>query len=184
VLIRDCLHSAPLLDESGITICHPQAVQAYLEVKSNLTAATLEGSLTLIRKTQHLIGHSNDASAVWRGICFTGEKDKRSDASLIETIAEKVAQSCDQMDPGSDQHAGLLPMCILCVDRFVLFIGPNQGVGARCRLRYFPTGRLSFAIAISDMLSHIYSRAGIRSFQPLDESVERVVHVSPTIREV
>lgn len=183
VLVRDCLQSAPFLDESGITICHPKAVLAYIEVKSDITAATLESSLQMIYETQALVETSNDAAGVWRGICFTADSADRTDDSLLKTIGDKVSDVCDLDRAKSGQCINYLPICIICLEKFVLFIGPSSA-GGRCRLRYFPTRRLSFSVGLTDMLSHVYSRAGVKSYQPLDEGVEQAVQVSPLIREV
>jgi hypothetical protein len=183
VLIRDCLHSAPLLDESGITICHPQSLMAFFEVKSNFTATTLEEALALVAETQEIISGSNEPSAVWRAIVFTGEYAERTDDSILGTLTEKIGALCDALTCANGQHVHYLPTCIFCVDRFIAFLGASQN-GGRCKLRYFSTGRLSFATGITDMLSHVYSRAGVQSFQPLDESVEQAVRVPPTMCEL
>lgn len=183
VLIRDCQHSVPFLDESGITICHPQAVRAYLEVKSELNAATLEAALSLVADTQDLVCSSTDEAYIWRGICFTSESSQRTDESLLKTLHEKLSSAIACEDPTSSRPLNRLPTCIFCLDRFVAFSRPDPR-SQRCRLRYFPTRHLSFAVAIADMLSHIYSRTGIRSFQPLDDGIEQVVDVAPTIIEL
>lgn len=183
VLIRDCLHSAPLFDESGITICHPQSISAYIEVKSDFRADSLENALKLVSDTQKLVCASADAPNVWRGICFTGESSGRSDESLFETLVGKLTETCDSLTVAAAASVDYLPICILCLNRFCAFIGRGQG-NSRCRLRYFATERLSFAVGMADMLSHVYARAGVLASQPLDESVERAVRVVPMSKEI
>lgn len=183
VLVRDCMHSPPLLEESGITICHPQAARAYVEVKSVLRADSLSAALALIAESQQLISASAEPSHVWRGICFADAEDGRTNESLLQTLLTKLKETCDAITAPAGRHADYLPVCIICVDRFCAFIGSAKN-GARCRVRFFPLGRLSFAVGFADMLSHVYAHSGIRATQPLDQSVEQVVEVTPSVTEV
>lgn len=183
VLLRDCLHSAPLFDESGITICHPESAIGYIEAKSTIGANSFGAALELISNTQRLISTCANPRKVWRGVYFAHAESDRTDESLFEMLVGKIVQVCDSIGHDPNECSVNLPNCIVCLDRFCAFIDAGRA-GGRSRLRYFALKDLSFAVGMADLLSHVYERASVRGIQPLDEGVERVVTVTPLVKEV
>jgi hypothetical protein len=181
VFVRDTSRNAPLLNECGLSICHPRSVLAYWEVKSDFKASSLAAALQLILNTQGLIERSRDCMQVWRAVCFTAMSEQRSDQSILETITVQLAQTCDRVAVGKDCWP-FLPTCITCLDSFCAFVTRPEG-GGRGRVKYFPVGRLGFATAMADMLAHVYAQTGLAQFQPLEEAVAQIVSVTPMINE-
>jgi len=182
VFVRDAAHSTPLLDESGITICHPLSVLAYCEVKSNFAAGSLASALQLIATTQKLICKSVDDARVWRAVCFMGCSESRTNQSYLDTISAQLAQACDSLGNRGENCCRYLPTAIMCLERFCAFIGPGSQ-GTRGRVRFFAAEQLSFAVGLADMLAHIYAHSGMHKFNPLDEAIEQIVRLSPDVRE-
>jgi hypothetical protein len=79
LFVRDTSRTAPLLNESGLSICHPRAVLAYWEVKSDFRSNSLADALQLVANTQGLVERSREPAEVWRASCFVGMSEQRTD---------------------------------------------------------------------------------------------------------
>jgi hypothetical protein len=181
VLIRDCQDSCAFFDEGGVAICDARAALAYWQVKSAFAASSLSDALEHVSKVQSVLVLQGHDSQVWRGVCFMQCGDSLTDESILTTVQGQIRKvRAARSERVSGHFATYLPTCVLALPRFALFIDKG-GADGGCRLRYFPTGALSFAVGIADMLSHVYSKYSQRRFQPLDQVLEGLLDVKPTI---
>jgi hypothetical protein len=184
VLIRNCQNSSAFFDEGGVTICDVRSALAYWQVKSAFAASSLSDALTHVMKVQRVLQVQGHEAQVWRGVCFMQCASTLTDESILMTIQGQLRKL---HAPNSSSSKTLctadLPTCVLALPRFALFID-RGGADGGCRLRYFPTRELSFAVGIADMLSHVYSSYSDRRLQPLDQVLEGLLDVNPTILSV
>jgi hypothetical protein len=182
VFIRDTAHSAPFFRESGITICAPESILAYYEIKSTFSSGALSEALELIHATQTLCVKEEDHHPVWRAICFFDGPVERTPESYLKTIREQVTMACDARKESSLPGITGLPICILCLDRFCAFVSPSNE-GKRGKIKFFAAGQMSLSIGLVDMLSHVYARTGVRGNQPLEGSIDEIIAFVPSVVE-
>jgi hypothetical protein len=183
VLVRDGRQSAPLFAESGITICHPSAALAFLEIKSGFRKDALDSALSLISDTQRLIKNSGSTQPVWRGVVFFGlengiDLDKRQ-----RILAQSLKQVCNSNSNDPDGPHYLLPTCVCSVGEFCAFLSPDIS-GKKARLKFFSAGEMSFAIAMSDLISHIFQRPPTKGHFVLDSTIEALVESTPHVEDI
>jgi hypothetical protein len=183
VLVRDSRQSAPLFAESGITICHPSAALAFLEIKSGFRRDALDSALSLISDTQRLIRDSGSNQPVWRGVVFFGLEDEPELSKRRQVLVKSLK---DISNSNSSDVAGshtLLPTCVCSVGEFCAFVSPDAS-GKKARMKFFSAGEMSFAIAMSDLISHVFQRPPTTDHFVLDNTIEALIQGAPHIEEV
>ena len=181
VLLRDTRQSAPLFSESGITICHPSAATAFLEIKSGFRKDALDAALDLVRTTQQLVFDSGSRQTIWRGIVFFGMDETDAHDQRFQVLLNALRESAKKQDDlGGKQD--ILPTCVCSVGEFCAFVAFDKGQ-ARYRVKYFPIADLSFAVAMSDLLSHVYQRPTPPAHFVLDGTIEDLVSTMPLLEE-
>jgi hypothetical protein len=183
VLVRDSRQSAPLFSESGITICHPSAAIAVLEIKSGFRKDALDSALSLISDTQRLIRNSGSTQPVWRGIIFFGLEDGADLDKRQKILSQGLKDICSSNSSDTAGAHYLLPTCICSVGEFCAFMSPDIS-GKKTRLKFFSAGELSFAIAMSDLISHVFQRPPTKDYFVLDTTIEALIDGTPHIEDI
>lgn len=183
VLIRDSRQSAPLFAESGITICHPSAALAFLEIKSGFRRDALDSALSLVSDTQRLIRDSGSTQPVWRGIIFFGLEDGTDLGKRQKVLGQCLKDICNLNSSDTAGPHYLLPTCVCSVGEFCAFLSPDIS-GKKARLKFFSAGEMSFAIAMSDLISHVFQRPPTKDHFVLDNTIEELIEGAPLVEDI
>jgi hypothetical protein len=182
IFVRDQSHSPPFFDEGHVNICDAASVIAFLEVKSTFDASSLADALGAVIATQSVIGKSRKAETVWRAICFSSCDPNKNLESIADTIIFQLKKLREVSGDKNPFSLAVLPTCIVCLENFCAFLsGRDNGSGGRLRL--FKLEKMSFAAAVSDLLSHLYTLKGAARDTWLENEIDRICKNAPLVRE-
>jgi hypothetical protein len=71
---------------------------------------------------------------------------------------------------------------VCSVGEFCAFVSYDEPT-AKYRVKYFPIGDMSFAVAMSDLISHVYQRPTRVEHFVLDGTIEDLVETAPQVEE-
>ena len=154
ILIIDPTVDPPFLREDDFQVVPQTSVVATIEVKSSFNKDTLKNALQNVASVKRII-----KKPTFSCICFFCVPQDL--AKVAVTIQDLVRQSEDEY-----------PTVIVSLSKFCCFIKETED-GSKS-LKFFESGELSFALAITDMLEHIRVHLGHASRGSMSRLVEGI----------
>jgi hypothetical protein len=181
ILIANTNIEAPLLFQSGICITTPNSVLAHIQVKTTFGKAELVLALENVAIAQKVIASTAEPERIWRGIVFYECPESRTDESILNTLEAGIRSLHAKYADGGGDFQPLLPTCIACLDKWVVFISRDS---VDVVLRFFGATDLSIACAMADLFGTVRRGIGGPVLDKLSDMIASVVDNHPIHRVI
>jgi hypothetical protein len=167
ILIVDALQEAPVFHDGGLVISFPRQVRAAISVKSTMSSASIDDSVTGLNTVKSLARSTEDYDNIWCGAYFFAESESinLNPKLAIDNLASSLANARQTLSPTLSETWRPCGLNLFATSaRIAIQIrhrAPSaEGCPGKDVLSGFNAAGLSTSIFLADLLEHLATTRG------------------------